>query len=65
MTEKKPSVKLVGTDGNVFSLLAVCKKAGRRAGMSKEELNKFQEEVTSSDSYEEALSVMMRWFDVS
>ncbi|WP_270364122.1 hypothetical protein [Bacillus paranthracis] len=57
-------VKLIGEDGNVFNLMGIVSKAMRRNGISKDEIEQFQNEVTSSDSYDEALQVMMRWVDV-
>lgn len=42
-------VKLVGEDGNAFSILARVSKALKKAGVSKEEISKFQKEAMSSD----------------
>lgn len=57
-------VKLIGEDGNVFNLMGIVSRAMRRNGISKDEIEQFQNEVTSSESYDEALQVMMRWVDV-
>ncbi|EAL5442277.1 hypothetical protein CWD68_00980 [Campylobacter jejuni] len=53
-------VKLAGEDGNAFSILAKVVTALKKAGVSKEEINKFKEEATSSD-YTHLLSVVMEW----
>lgn len=57
-------VNLIGEDGNVFNLMGIVSRAMRRNGISKDEIEQFQNEVTSSESYDEALQVMMRWVDV-
>ncbi len=64
METKKPKVKLVGTDGNVFCLLSKCTTALKKAGYEKERINEFQNEVTSSSSYDEALCTMTKWLEV-
>lgn len=56
-------VKLVGEDGNAFSILARVSKALKQAGISKEEINEFQKEATSKD-YNHLLSVVMQWVNI-
>lgn len=56
-TIKKPRAKVIGQDGNVFNLMAICRDALRKAG-KKEDAAKLIERVTASKSYEEALSIM-------
>ena len=63
MSKTNISVKLTGKDGNVFNLIGICTQALREHGL-KNEIAKFQAEVTSSKSYEEALCVMINWFNV-
>ena len=60
----KPTVQLVGEDGNIFNLIAICRKRLRQEGYSQEEINTFTEEVQSSDSYDQALLVITKWFEV-
>jgi hypothetical protein len=60
---KKPNVTLTGVDGNAFSLLAACTRAGRRAGMSKERLDEFRTKAMSGD-YDNLLITCMEYFDV-
>ncbi|HEF7114084.1 TPA: hypothetical protein SAY06_000190, partial [Campylobacter jejuni] len=50
-------VKLVGEDGNAFSILARVSKALKKASVSKEEISKFQKEAMSSD-YNHLLNVV-------
>ncbi|UXR28784.1 hypothetical protein [Bacillus phage Nachito] len=64
MSKTGIEVQLFGEDGNVFNLMGIVSKAMRRNGISKDEIEQFQNEVTSSNSYDEALQVMMRWVDV-
>ena len=54
------SVKLVGEDGNAFSILGRVSSALRNAGASKEERDLFQKEATSGD-YSHLLGVVMDW----
>ena len=52
-------VKLVGEDGNAFSILARVMKAMRRAGLSQEEITAYREEATSGD-YDHLLQVTIQ-----
>ena len=60
---KKPTVKLIGEDGNAFAIMGRVQSALRKAGYSKEEIDKYHEEATSG-SYEHLLSVTTKWVDV-
>ena len=53
-------VKLVGEDGNAFSILGRVTKALRRAKVSEEEINLFRKEATSGD-YNNLLATVMNW----
>ena len=55
-------VKLVGVDGNAYSVMGTCADAARRAGVSEDEIERFHEECTSGD-YDHLLQTCMRWFD--
>ena len=59
----KPTVKLVGEDGNAFSIMAHVKQALRRAGADKEYIDKYLKEATSGD-YNQLLVVSMEYVDV-
>lgn len=62
MTVKYPqaSIRLVGEDGNAFSILARTMKALRQAGVSNDEMNAYHTEATSGD-YDHLLITTMRW----
>lgn len=57
-------VKLVGEDGNAFSILARVSKALKKAGVSKEEISQFQKEAMSSD-YNHLLNVVQDWVNTN
>ena len=59
----KPSVKLVGEDGNAFSIMGRVKKALRRAGADKEYIEKYLKEATLGD-YDHLLVVSMEYVNV-
>ena len=59
---EKPTLILVGEDGNAFSILGRARKVARRAGWSDAEWEKVWLEATSSD-YDHLLQTMMRHFD--
>jgi hypothetical protein len=61
---RTPSVRLSGTDGNVFALLGRCTTALRRAGM-REEAEALEQKVFAAQSYDEALQAMMGAVHVS
>lgn len=57
------TVILTGEDGNAFSIIGRCRKAARRAGVSKEDIDVFTSEAKSGN-YDNVLQTAMRWFDV-
>lgn len=57
-------VKLVGTDGNAFSILGNVRRALRKGKVSQEEIDAFCDEAMSGD-YNDLLFTCMRWVDVS
>ena len=59
----KPTVKLVGEDGNAFSIMGRVKKALRSAGADKEYIDKYLSEATSGD-YDHLLVVCMEYVNV-
>ncbi len=60
---KKPTVKLVGKDGNVFNLLSICVNALNKA-KQKQQAKELTEKVFSSGSYHEALGLMCQYCEV-
>lgn len=59
---KKPTVKLIGTDGNAFAILGKVSDALRRAGL-REEAEKFLQEATSGD-YNHLLYTALQYVDI-
>lgn len=62
---KYPQVKvrLVGEDGNAFSILGRVSKAMRRAGLSRAQTDEYRREATAGD-YDHLLRVTMDYVDV-
>ena len=61
--ETKPIVKLVGHDGNAFSIMGCVKQALKRAGADKEYIDEYLNKATSGD-YDHLLVVSMGYVDV-
>ena len=59
---EKPSVKLVGTDGNIFAVVGRCARALREAGQANK-AKEMTESVSKAGSYNEALGICMRYVD--
>lgn len=59
----KPKVKLVGTDGNAFSLIGKCIEAMRKENINKEIIDKFKNEAMSGD-YNNLLATCCKFCDV-
>ena len=53
-------VRLVGEDGNAFSILGRVSKALKRAGATAEQVEAYHAEATSGD-YDHLLRVTMAW----
>jgi hypothetical protein len=66
----KPTLKILGEDGNIFNLLAIAKKRFRELNRDDPEAGwndkwqDFLDDVQNSGSYDEALVVFMDYFDV-
>lgn len=56
-------VQLTGGDGNAFAIMGAVVREMRRAGVSKEDIDKYREESTSGD-YDNLLATAMRWVNV-
>jgi hypothetical protein len=63
MENKKPRVKLVGENGNVFNLTGICSKALKEVGM-KDESKEMCSRIFKCGFYHEALAIMMEYCDV-
>jgi hypothetical protein len=59
----KPKVKLVGTDGNAFSVMGACRKAAMAAKWTTEQWQSVQKEMMSGD-YNHLLATALNNFDV-
>lgn len=62
--KSKPEVKLVGTDGNAFAIIAKCHRAAQLAGWSAAEWDAVKKEMMSGD-YDNLLRVAMAHFEAS
>ena len=58
------TVPLIGTDGNIFSILAQVRITMRRGGVPQPQVERFTKEVQSAKSYDAALVVIMEYVDV-
>jgi len=61
---KRPTVKLVGADGNVFNIIALCKVAARKSGWTKEKIDALVQDLMHSRDYDDVLGKVMEQFDV-
>ena len=59
----KPTVKLIGQDGNAFSVMGLVKKALKHAVADKEYIDKYLKESTVGD-YSYLLAVSMEYVNV-
>ena len=59
------TVKLTGTNGNIFAVIGTVRLAMRRAGIPAQEITAFTADVTNSGSYDRALATVMEWVDVA
>jgi hypothetical protein len=55
--------RLVGTDGNAFSVIGRVVRAMERAGVSAEEIRHFREEATAGD-YDHLLQTVMKYAEI-
>ena len=58
-----PKVKLVGKDGNRFSILVECRTAARKAGWTTQEFNDFRIQAIAGD-FNELLRTVQLYFEV-
>lgn len=60
----KVHVTLMGGDGNAFSILAKCRRAAQRGGVSQKDIDEFTNEAMAGD-YDHLLQTCMQYFEVS
>ncbi len=61
---ERPTLELLGTNGNAFAVLGKAIETLKRAGYSQERVDEFLEEAKSGD-YDHLLGTCIKWFDVS
>lgn len=59
----RPTVQLIGNDGNSFAILAACKKAARKTGWSDGEWEAFRV-AACAGNYDHLLGAVTNRFDV-
>jgi len=59
----KPTVKLIGQDGNAFAIMGSVKQALKSAGAGKEYIDQYISEATSGD-YDHLLAISMEYVNV-
>jgi hypothetical protein len=59
----KLTVKLIGEDGNAFSIITRCVEAMKKEKVSQSEIDGFVAEVTCGD-YDHLLQTVMAWFNI-
>ena len=57
-------VKIIGANGNAFTIIGKCVNAAKRAKVSSEEITLFKDEALGGD-YNHLLQTCMKWFSVS
>ena len=60
--DRKPKLKLVGQDGNAFSILGRMNRAAKDAGWDRAYRDEVTREATSGD-YDKLLATAMKYFD--
>ena len=60
---ERPTVKLIGEDGNPFDILGRVRTALSQSDYSREDIARFTSEATSGN-YEHLLCVVTRWVNV-
>ena len=63
-TKIRPQVRLTGGDGNAFAVMGDARKAARKAGWTRAEVEEYLKEAMGGD-YNHLLAVTMKYFDVS
>lgn len=59
----KPKCKLIGENGNIFNLMGIASRTLREADMHKE-ADEMVDRITKSQSYDEALAIIMEYVEV-
>jgi len=60
---KKPIVKLIGQDSNIFNLMGIASKALKKANLSKQ-AEEMTNKIMNSSSYYEALNIIREYYQI-
>lgn len=60
----KPKAKLIGENGNVFNLIGIAKKALTKSEQSAK-ANEMVEKVSKSSSYNEAITIISEYVEIT
>jgi len=60
----KPKAKLKGENGNVFNLMAICRKALTKAGLYEQAQEMIDKITTTAHSYDVALNIMGQYREI-
>lgn len=63
-SNKKPKLKLSGTDGNAFTIIGRARGVARTAKMPDAQIERMVAEMTAGD-YDNLLAVTSKYFDVT
>jgi hypothetical protein len=60
---EKPTVTLIGEDGNIFNLVGIASKALKKAGQP-DKASEMATKVFNSGSYDEALNIIGQYCEI-
>jgi len=60
---KKPSVKLIGENGNTMNLLSICTRALKRDGQA-EKARELTQKIFNAASYKDALKILGEYVNI-
>lgn len=63
--QDKPPVKLLGEDGNAFSIMGRCARAMRAAGWDEARRKEVLAEMQAAGDYDHLLQTAMKYFEVT
>jgi hypothetical protein len=61
--DEKPQAQVIGENGNVFNILAICSRALKRAGKRKEAYAMQNRVMNFAEDYDKALQIMMEYVE--
>lgn len=62
--KEKPDCALIGQDGNIFALMGIASQTLKKNGL-REQAKEMQERITISGSYDEALSIIAEYVNIT